>query len=56
MSWLAAAGRIVLVMALSAALGSIYGYPQEAVILVLLGLIGFWLYQMHRVQVWLHGA
>ena len=42
-------------VALSAALGSIYGYPQEAVILALLGLIGFWLYQMQRVQVWLNG-
>jgi len=54
MSWLAAAGRIVLVAALSAALGSIYGYPREAVIIVLLALIGFWLYQMQRVQLWLH--
>jgi len=55
MSWLAAASRIVLVVALSAALGSMYGYPREAVILALLGLIGFWLYQMQRVQVWLNG-
>jgi two-component system, OmpR family, phosphate regulon sensor histidine kinase PhoR len=55
MSWLAAASRIVLVAALSAALGSIYGYPQEAVILALLGLIGFWLYEMQRVQIWLNG-
>ncbi len=38
---------------LSAALGSIYGYPREAVILVLLALIAFWLYQMQRVQQWL---
>jgi two-component system, OmpR family, phosphate regulon sensor histidine kinase PhoR len=54
MSWLATVSRIGLVVALSAALGSIYGYPQEAVILALLGLIGFWLYQMQRVQLWLN--
>lgn len=53
MSWFAAASRIFLVLLVSAALGSIYGYALEAVILVLLGLIGFWLYQMQRVQLWL---
>jgi two-component system, OmpR family, phosphate regulon sensor histidine kinase PhoR len=56
MSWLAGASRVVLVVATAAVLGSIYGYPQEAVILVLLGLIGFWLYQMQRVQIWLNGS
>ena len=38
MSWLAAAGRIIFLLALSAALGSMYGYPEEVVILALLGL------------------
>jgi len=54
MSWLAAAGRIAVAAALAAAVGSIYGYPLEAVIAVLLALIGFWLYQMQRVQLWLN--
>ncbi len=54
MSWSAAAGRIVLVTALSAALGSIYGYPRETVILALLALVVFWLFQMQRVQAWLN--
>lgn len=54
MSWLAAAGRIIFLLALSAALGSMYGYLEEAIILALLGLSGLWLYQMYRVQLWLH--
>jgi two-component system, OmpR family, phosphate regulon sensor histidine kinase PhoR len=54
MSWFTAASRIAVVATLSAALGSICGYPQETVILVLLALIGFWLYQMQRVQLWLN--
>lgn len=54
MSWVTAAGRILLVLALAAGLGSLYGYPQEAVILALLALVGMSLYQMNRVQVWLN--
>lgn len=53
MSWFTTASRIFLVLMASAALGSIYGHALEVVIIVLLGLIGFWLYQMHRVQLWL---
>lgn len=54
MSWLTAAVRILLVLLLAFALGSIYGYPREAVILVLLVLVGLSLYQMNRVQEWLN--
>lgn len=53
MTWFAAASRIFLVLMATAALGSIYGYALEAIILLLLGLIGFWLYQMQRLQLWL---
>ena len=53
MSWIAAAGRTLLALGLAVGLGALYGYPREAVILVLLGLVGFWLYQMYRVQEWL---
>lgn len=54
MSWFAAAGRILLALALAAGLGSIYGFPRETVIAVLLGLVGFWLYQMKRVEKWVN--
>lgn len=54
MSWVAAAGRIFVITALSAGLGFLYGYPLEAVVLVLLALVGWWLYQMQRVQLWLN--
>jgi two-component system phosphate regulon sensor histidine kinase PhoR len=54
MSWIREAGRILLVLALAAGLGSIYGYAREAVIVVLLVLVGLWLYQMNRVQTWLN--
>jgi len=54
MSWITAAGRIAVVAALAAAVGSMYGYPLEAVVAALLALIGFWLYQMQRVQLWLN--
>jgi two-component system, OmpR family, phosphate regulon sensor histidine kinase PhoR len=53
MNWIAAASRILLALAIAFALGSLYGYPREAVILVLLGLVVFWLSQMYRVQEWL---
>jgi two-component system phosphate regulon sensor histidine kinase PhoR len=54
MSWYTEASRLLLLLALSAVLGSLYGYAQEAVILVLLAWVGFWLYQMQRVQLWLN--
>jgi two-component system phosphate regulon sensor histidine kinase PhoR len=54
MSWIREAGRILFVLALAAGLGSIYGYAREAVILVLLVLVGVSLYQMNRVQTWLN--
>lgn len=54
MSWYASAGKLLLAMALAAAVGVVYGYALEAVALVLLGMCGFWLYQMRRVQRWLN--
>lgn len=54
MSWVTEASRLLLLLALSAALGSLYGYAQEAIILVLLAWIGFWLYQMQRMHLWLN--
>ena len=53
MGWLTAAVQIFGALVLAALLGSMYGLTLEAVILVLLLLIGFWLYQMERVQLWL---
>ncbi len=53
MSWYVTVFRLVLLVALSAALGWMYGYTREAVILVLLVWIGFWLYQMQRALLWL---
>jgi len=54
MSWFAAVGRIVIATALAAAVGSAYGYPLQAVVFALLAFIGFWFYQMKRVQLWLN--
>ena len=54
MSWYKALVRLLLLLALSAALGSLYGYAREAVILTLVAWIGFWLYQMQRAQLWLN--
>ena len=54
MSWFSATGKILLLVVLFAALGSYYGYPLQAVILLLLVIVGFWLYQMQRVQLWLN--
>jgi len=53
MSWLSAASRIGLLLALAALLGWYYGAPLLAVTATLFGLLVFWLYQMHRVQQWL---
>jgi len=53
MSWLAAAGRILALAAACTLIGWFYGYPLEAFTLSLCGLVGFWLYQMQRVQNWL---
>ncbi len=54
MSLYPAIGRLLLLMVVSAALGSIYGYARETVILMLVVWVGFWLYQMQRVQLWLN--
>jgi two-component system phosphate regulon sensor histidine kinase PhoR len=41
-------------MAVAAVLGAMYGRALEAITLALLIMFGFWLYQMHRVQMWLN--
>ncbi|MEZ5501875.1 MAG: phosphate regulon sensor histidine kinase PhoR [Halioglobus sp.] len=56
MNWITALGGILVVVTLSAALGSVYGYPLETVIAGLLVFIGIWLYQMRRVQLWLNDS
>ncbi len=53
MSWLAAAGRITAIATVFSFIGWLYGYPLETLTLLLLLLVGFWLYQMQRVQTWL---
>ena len=53
MSWLSAALRILFLVLLTAALGSVYGHALEAILIVLTLVIAFWLVQMRRVQTWL---
>ena len=54
MSWFSAATRIFFLTLLAALLGWYYGYPWAAVIATLVCLIAYWLYQLRRVQLWLH--
>jgi two-component system phosphate regulon sensor histidine kinase PhoR len=53
MSWYGTAVRILLILVLSLALGSVYGYARETAILALLALVCFGMYQLHRMQLWL---
>lgn len=53
MSWVGATFRLLLLVSLAALVGAYYGYALEAVLLALLALIVFWLYQMDQVQSWL---
>jgi two-component system phosphate regulon sensor histidine kinase PhoR len=53
MTWFTATSRTLLLIIVSASVGALYGYPQEAVILVLFGISGFSFYQIRRVQLWL---
>ena len=53
MSWVDTGSRILLATILAVLLGWFYGYPREAAVLVLLCVVAFWLFQMHRVQLWL---
>ena len=53
MSWADSAGRILAVSLLALVIGWFYGRPLEAVLLTVTVLGAGWLYQMHRVQVWL---
>ena len=54
MRWYTPALRIVLLLGTGTALGWwLYGRPLEALLLVLLCMVAFWLYQVRRVQHWL---
>jgi len=53
MHWLGAAGRLVAIVLGATFLGSLYGYALETLVVVLVALIAFWLYQLQRVQAWL---
>ncbi|MGL4566195.1 MAG: phosphate regulon sensor protein PhoR, partial [Halioglobus sp.] len=53
MSWLSAAFRIGLLLAVAGLLGWHYGQPLWAVAATLFSLVLFWIYQMQRVQSWL---
>jgi two-component system phosphate regulon sensor histidine kinase PhoR len=54
MSWLAAATRIGFLVILAALLGWYFGYPWAAVIVTMVLLIAYWLYQMRLIQLWLN--
>lgn len=46
--------RVGLLLAAAAVLGSLYGYPMQAMIVALLLIVLFWQTQMNRVQAWLN--
>lgn len=54
MSWISAATRILLLIALAALLGWWYGHMLAAVTVALACLVSFWIYQLRTVQLWLH--
>lgn len=54
MDWFSTLGRALMLVCAAAVLGSLYGYPLQAVIIALLAVIVFWQVQMHRVQGWLN--
>ncbi len=53
MSWVSAWVNIIAVVVVLGLVGWYYGYPLQAVILALCGVIAFWSYQMHKVRQWL---
>lgn len=53
MSWVTAATRIGALLLSALVLGWIYGQVMWVLCAVLLGLVVYWLVQMHRVEVWL---
>lgn len=53
MNWAPAALKIVVLVGLSGLLGLYYGRPLAAVVISLLALVAFWLYQLHRLKAWL---
>lgn len=53
MTWFSAAMKVLMLLAVAAALGWYYGQPTLAVAAVLLGLVIHWLFQMRQVQHWL---
>ena len=54
MSWLAAATRIGFLVILAALLGWYYGYPWAAIIVTMVLLVAYWLYQFRLIQLWLN--
>lgn len=53
MSWITAATRILLLIALAALLGWWYGSTLAAVAVALACLVSFWIFQLRTVQLWL---
>ncbi|MEM9256171.1 MAG: phosphate regulon sensor histidine kinase PhoR [Pseudomonadota bacterium] len=53
MSWLTAAVRIAAILLILALFGWIYGYPLQCVLVGLLCIVAFWLYQMRQADQWL---
>jgi two-component system phosphate regulon sensor histidine kinase PhoR len=54
MSWSATAIRIIFAVIAASLVGGYYGYALQTVVVLLLCLIVLWIYQMYRVQDWLH--
>lgn len=52
-SWLAELRRLLLLLVASGVVGWAIGYTTEAVLVALVGLCGYWLYQMLRIRNWL---
>ena len=53
MRWYTAGIRVALLIVIAAAIGWFYGRPLAAVVLALLGMVAYWLFQLRRVQLWL---
>lgn len=53
MNWLSATVRVVLLVAVAAAVGWYFGAPLAATTVVLFCLVLFWLFQLYRVQHWM---
>jgi two-component system phosphate regulon sensor histidine kinase PhoR len=53
-NWLSTTLRVLALLALCAVIGWYYGQPLLAVTLALAALVGYWIFQMRRVQLWLN--